>query len=113
MKYEVLFGIDCGVSQGFGVKYPDYIEKREEIEDITPEGAMKKAIERALYHSREYLSNPETGKTIVSVKEISDKDGNVLDQKMLLPEFSREIVSEDGFSFVECSMLEHLATWIK
>ena len=108
MKYEALFGIDCGISQGFGVKYPDYVEIREEIAAGSPADAMREAVSRARYHSRNYLSNPETGKTLVTLKSVIDNDGCALDQESLIPETEKPRMTDDGCCIFECSMLEHI-----
>jgi len=44
MEYKAIFGIDCGVSNGFGVKDPDYVRRTEEISADSPEVAYKMAI---------------------------------------------------------------------
>jgi len=36
MEYCATFGIDCRVSLGFGVKYPDYVRREETFSADSP-----------------------------------------------------------------------------
>lgn len=80
MKYQAVFGIDHGVSKGFGIQYPDYIEKISEFEAETPLEAMDIAVRTAYIFGIDYLSNPVKNKTIVEIKNISDSEGKCLKQ---------------------------------
>ncbi|MEK6872722.1 MAG: hypothetical protein AABW90_01785 [Nanoarchaeota archaeon] len=111
MEYQAVFGIDGGVSPGFGVKYPDYIEKTENILADNSEEAMGKAIERARYFSQEHLSNPETGYTTVKLLSLRDNDGRLLDQVDL--NNNPNINFEKRQAIIKCSMLEHVLSLSK
>ncbi|MDP2672183.1 MAG: hypothetical protein Q8O84_00020 [Nanoarchaeota archaeon] len=61
MKYVAKFGIDGGVSHGFGLKESDYSEKEEifELEIADDERAFAKAGILAYKLSKDSLSNPK------------------------------------------------------
>lgn len=56
--YRAKYGISCGVSPGFGVKSPDYVEKEELFEAGSNQEAFEMSMEKANYFADEYLSNP-------------------------------------------------------
>ena len=94
MRYQATFGIDGGVSHGFGVKSPDYIRKTEKISANTSEDAYQSAMTLAEEFADNHLSNPETGLTTVQLLSLRGPDG---------------AVSFDASkAVVELSMLEHL-----
>lgn len=96
MEYLAIFGIDCGVSPGFGVKYPDYDRRTEKISADSHEFAYQKAIDIAKKFADDYLSNPETGFTTVQLLSLKG---------------SNENVSFDASeAVVRRSMLEHLSS---
>ncbi|MBI2449877.1 hypothetical protein HYV49_06320 [Candidatus Pacearchaeota archaeon] len=107
MKYTALFGIDGGVSPGFGVKYPDYIERNEEFKASSYDSARMNALIIAARFAREHLSNPETGYTTVKILRISDEGSNVVPQEPLL-ERIKGLEFENGCAVVRCSTEEHL-----
>ena len=47
MEYQATFGIDCGVSPGFGVKYPDYVREQKVILADSPQVAYQKFLKVA------------------------------------------------------------------
>nr|AQS33447.1 hypothetical protein [uncultured archaeon] len=77
MEYNATFGIDCGVSQGFGVKYPDFVRREESFHTDTPKEAYRLAMQQADEFAMGYLSNPNTGLTIVRLLSLSGPGGNV------------------------------------
>ena len=94
MEYEATFGIDGGVSPGFGVKYPDYTERTEKISAVSPQDAHKNAMDMAGNFVVSYLSNQDKGVTTVQLLSIRGSD---------------EDSSFDGSkSVVKRSMLDHL-----
>ena len=77
MEYKATFGIDCGVSPGFGVKYPDFERRVELFHTETPEDAYRMAMQRADEFAMNYLSNPDTGLTTVRLLSLSSPKENV------------------------------------
>ena len=94
LDYTALYGIDCGVSPGFGMKYPDYVEREENFKASDDHDSVEKAMEKANEFADDYLSNPETGKTTVTLLNLYGSNGNI--------KFDKDK------SIVERSMLEHL-----
>lgn len=77
MEYQATFGIDGGVSPGFGVKYPDYIRRTEKISAENPQVAYREAMSIAGKFADDYLSNPETGLTTVQLLSLNGPAGTV------------------------------------
>ena len=94
MEYQAAFGIDCGVSSGFGVKYPDFVREQKAISADSPQVAYKNAMSLAGKFADDYLSNPETGLTTVQLLSLRGPDGDVS--------------FDASKSVVKRSMLEHL-----
>lgn len=94
MEYQATFGIDCGVSPGFGVKYPDYERKNETLSADSPQVAYQNAMDLAEKFADDYLSNPDTGLTTVQLLSLKDSGGDVS--------------FDASKSVVKRSMLEHL-----
>ena len=76
-EYRAIYGIDGGVSSGFGQKVPDYIEKSETISAENPQIAYREAMKIAEKFADDHLSNPETGLTSVQVIILTGHDGDV------------------------------------
>lgn len=93
MKYSAMYKVDGGVSQGFGVKYPDQYEIARDFE-AEPADAYSFAMKIAKDYADDALSNPETGKTVVGLVSLRGSNGAV--------EFDKKK------AVVETSMLEHL-----
>jgi len=94
MEYQATFGIDCGVSPGFGVKYPDYVREQKVILADSPQVAYQNAMNLAGEFADDHLSNPDTGFTTVQLLSLNGPDG---------------AVSFDASkAVVKRSMLEHL-----
>ena len=113
MDYKAIFDIDGAVSRGFGLKFPDHYQKTEVITVDSPEDAMIKAVEKARYHTKESLSNPETDCTVVKLIRLQDQSGkDFVEQIKALPKdfLNRypEIFFEEGIPTAKCSNLEHL-----
>jgi len=76
-EYQATFGIDCGVSHGFGVKYPDYVREQAVIPADSPKIAYQNAMSLAKKFADDYLSNPETSLTTVQLLSLNGPDGAV------------------------------------
>ncbi len=95
MEYRATFRIDCGVSPGYGVKYPGNVERTETLLADSPQVAHQEAMNRAREFADDYLSNPDNGLTTVQLLSLQDSNGAV--------------VSFDASkSVVQSNMLEHL-----
>ena len=94
MEYQATFGIDCGVSPGYGVKYPDNVERTETLSANSPQVAYQNAMDLARKFADDYLSNPDNGLTTVQLLSLRNPDGDV--------------PFEASKSVVKRSMLEHL-----
>ncbi len=94
MEYFATFGINGGVSHGFGIKYPDYFERTENIIADNHEIAFNNAMKYAKKLADDHLSDPETGLTRVRLLNLIGPERKV--------EFDREK------AVVETTMLEHL-----
>jgi hypothetical protein len=98
MEYQATFVIDCGVSPGFGVKYPDNVERTERIVADSPQVAYQNAMDLAGKFADDYLSNPDTGLTTVRLLSLRDP---------------HETFSFDASkAIVKRSMLEHLLAFV-
>lgn len=94
MEYQATFEIDCGVSSGFGVKYPDNFEREENISADNNDSAYQEAMSLARKFADDYLSNPNNNLTTIKLLSLRSHEG---------------IVSFDASkSTVKRSMLEHL-----
>jgi len=94
MDYQATFGIDCGVSPGFGVKYPDFVREQKVIPADSPQVAYQKAMDLAGKFANDYLSNPTTDLTTVQLLSLSGPNGDVS--------------FDASKAVVKRSMLEHL-----
>jgi hypothetical protein len=94
MEYQATFGIDCGVSPGFGCKYPDYVREEKTFSADSPQVAYQNAMGLAEKFADDYLSNLETGLTTVQLLSLRSSDGNVS--------------FDTSKSIVKRNMLEHL-----
>ncbi|MEK6938970.1 MAG: hypothetical protein AABX04_08075 [Nanoarchaeota archaeon] len=112
MVYQAIFGINCGVSPGFGVKYPDYV-KREDILTVDNDmDALVAAAEQARNFSKDYLSNPNDNQTTVTFLELYDQNRKLVSQRQVLKEKGFDCIKRfewNGDMLVtRCSKLEHL-----
>lgn len=96
MEYQATFGIDCGVSSGCGVKYPDNVERTETLSADNSQLAYQNAMGLAGKFADDYLSNPDNGVTTVQLLSLRNSEGDV--------------PFEASKSVVKRSMLEHLLT---
>ncbi|MBI4451276.1 hypothetical protein HY642_04845 [Candidatus Woesearchaeota archaeon] len=78
-RYKAEYHIDHGVSQGFGIKYPDESTERYEFAAESTIDAILEMEARAAHYAREFLSNPETGRTTVTLKRLEAADGTSID----------------------------------
>ena len=97
MEYKAVFQIDCGVSQGFGIKYPDNIRRVEEFYAENNQAAYQNAMGLAKSFADDYLSNPDTSLTTVQLLSLRCSDGYV--------------PFDASKSVVKRSMLEHLSSF--
>ena len=97
MEYQATFGIDGGVSPGFGVKYPDYQRRTEKISADNHQVAYQSAMNLAKEFANNYLSNPDNSLTTVQLLSLRSSDGDVS--------------FDASKSVVKRSMLEHLLAW--
>ncbi|MEK6818424.1 MAG: hypothetical protein AABY10_00655 [Nanoarchaeota archaeon] len=96
MKYRAKFEIDCGVSNGYGLKCPDNVERTESFSEENDQLAYQESMRMAESFSNDYLSNPNTGLTTVKLKSLREKD--------------REVSFNECGSTVQRSMLQHILT---
>ena len=121
MKYFAKFGIDGGVSPGFGVKYPDYSEKEETFEldekHSSDENAFARAVIIGYNFSRDSLSNPNTNKTKITLLSVINEKDISLNQEEYISKYdgiaftdgkSINFNKENGKIIFFCSQLEHL-----
>ena len=121
MKYFAKFGIDGGVSPGFGVKYPDYSEKEETFEldekHLSDENAFARAAIIGYNLSRDSLSNPNTNKTKITLLSVINEKDISLNQEEFISKYdgiaftdgkSINFKTENGKIIFICSQLEHL-----
>ncbi len=94
MEYQATFGIDCGVSSGYGIKCPDNVERTETLLADTPQVAYQNAMSMAGKFADDYLSNPNNGLTTVQLLSLRSSNGDV--------------PFDVSKSVVKRSMLEHL-----
>lgn len=93
-EYKVIYGINCGVSHGYGIKYPDYEERTEKILAEDDDSALRNTIMQAEKFADDYLSNPDTGLTTVRILNLVGPNG--------------EVSFNIKDAIVKRSMLEHL-----
>lgn len=113
MEYQATFGIDCGVSHGFGLKSPDYVEQDEFLIADNPLGAIIAAAKQARRFSMNYLSNPDNDFTTVTLLKLSDSNRNLINLKKILKEAGYEGIKRFEWGneeklITKCHMLEHL-----
>ncbi|MBI4440946.1 hypothetical protein HY639_02150 [Candidatus Woesearchaeota archaeon] len=77
MKYDATFGIGCGVSPGFGAKYPDYVTRTETISADNSVTGYQKAMDLANRFADDYLSNPEDDLTTVQLLLLEGPEGTI------------------------------------
>ena len=77
MEYSATFGIDCGISSGFGIKSPDNIERTETFSADNSVVAYQYAMHLAGKYADDYLSNPRNGLTTVQLLSLQGPDGAV------------------------------------
>lgn len=93
MPYHATYGIYCGVSPGFGVKYPDYVEERTLLPAKNDCEAFEEAMAQARLFAQDYLSDPEAGLTTVQLLRLTGPTG--------------AIAFDPRRAIATCSMLEH------
>ena len=94
MEYQATFGIDCGVSPGYGVKYPNNVERTQPLSADPPQVAYQHSMNLAGKFADDYLSNPNNGLTTVQLLSLRGSDGDVS--------------FDASKAVVKRSMLEHL-----
>jgi hypothetical protein len=94
MEYQATFGIDCGVSPGYGVKYPDNVERTETFSADSPQVAHQTAMRLAGSFADDYLSSPKDNFTTVKL--------------LTLRNSCADVPFDPSKSVVKRHMLEHL-----
>jgi hypothetical protein len=77
MEYRATYGIEGGVSPGFGVKYQDFCNKTRQIVADGPEAAYARAMSVAEELAVDHLTNPENELTIVHLESLVGPQGSV------------------------------------
>jgi len=77
MEYQVIFGIDGGVSSGLQILNPDYMRKTEKIYGDDSKAAYENAMIMAGKLADNHLINPETGFTTVQLLSLNGPDGAI------------------------------------
>ena len=77
MEYQATFGIDGGVSTGFGIVYPDFVREQKVISADSPQVAYQNAMDLARKFADDHLSNPDSGFTTVQLLSLRGSDGDV------------------------------------
>jgi hypothetical protein len=113
--YVAHFHIKHGVTQGFGIVDPDEIAERKSFQAEDSIGAIIRAEEYAKQLALNYIADPTTGKTTVTLMELHELEGRVIDvltehQKQLPAEcweLVKPLLFPDGTHYaVECSWIE-------
>jgi hypothetical protein len=117
MTYKAIFGIDCGLSHGFGLKEPHYEKQDRNLSASDDKNAIIEAAKIALHFSREYLSNPDNDFTTVTILRLYDSKGKLLNPQEILKKegftgIQRFEWDEKGLLYIKCSMLEHLLSLV-
>lgn len=85
MKYTARLGINCGISSGYGIKYPDYVEIEEQFAADTFVDAVIQASKLATRFADNYLSDPETDYTTVRLLSFFEEKRELkLDNEMVV-----------------------------
>ena len=77
MQYRATFGINCGVSHGFGLKDPDYVTRTEKVSAENPQAAYNEAMIMAAKFADDYLSDPNAQLTTVRLLSLMDGKSKV------------------------------------
>ncbi|HLD38408.1 MAG TPA: hypothetical protein VJA20_03130 [Candidatus Nanoarchaeia archaeon] len=113
MRYRATFGVDYGVYYKSGGKYPDYLEIKKSLIAKDDFKALLISAGQMLILSRDYPINPKTNFTKVTLIELYNEYGNLINPKETLkiqgynriPRFKWE---KKNKLFTKCSKLEHL-----
>ena len=77
MEYQAIFGIDGGLSLGFGRECPDYIRRTERISADSPQVAYQNAMDIAGKFANDYSGNPKNGLTTVRLLSLNGSEGAI------------------------------------
>ncbi|MBI2564601.1 hypothetical protein HYV79_01275 [Candidatus Woesearchaeota archaeon] len=77
MEYQATFGIDGGVSHGFGIVYSDYVREQKVIFADSHQVAYQNAMSMAGKFADDYLSNPDSGFTTVQLLSLRSPDEDI------------------------------------
>ena len=94
-EYKAVFGIDCGVSHGFGQKYPDSVCETYVFRAHDSDSAYASAMEKAASFADDYMSNPDTGLTKVVLQSLTGPD-------------NESVQFDPEKAFVQRSLVDHL-----
>jgi len=106
MEYNAKYGINCGVSSGFGLKDPDYVERTEKVNANSDSEAMVEAYKTAVYFSDEYLSDPDNDLTTVKILRLENDKGKILEQELV--NTHPKIKFENGIAVAKATRLDHV-----
>ena len=94
-KYTAIFGVHHGVSNGYGVKTPDYSEVKAYIHAMDKTASFNEAMNQAKRMSMDYLSDPNTGLTTARLLKLHNSQGG-------------NIPFDSSKAVAKSSMLEHI-----
>lgn len=92
MEYSAWYGIDLGISYGYGINNADYITREEKIVAKDNAEAMILALKMARDFSENYMSNPDNDLTTVTLKSLKSDGLELVDKEVV----------------VKCTTLEHM-----
>ena len=75
--YHATYEVDGGVCEGFALKLPDHWEENRTLQANTSQQAFDEAMNLAHVIAMESFSNPDTGKTVVTLRSLRSPEGNV------------------------------------
>ncbi len=110
MEYTAIFEIDGAVSKGFACKTAERYTEIVSIPAESQEDGLVKAIEKARYYSKESLSNPETGLTVVKLLSLEGITGLAEKIRSLPEDFLKKfpkVEFEGDYAVVKCSTDDH------
>lgn len=113
MEYKATFKIDCGVCYGYGIRNPDCLELNEKLVAEDNLSAIVSAVKKARHFGRDYLTNPHDNLTTVTLKRLSDANGNSLDMRIILKSAGYDSVknfewNKENQLVTKCSLLDHM-----
>ncbi len=114
MNYEAMFGIDYGNSHGQDLVLPDYLEIKKSLTAKDDFKALILFAKKAVELSQNYLRNPKTNFTTVTLIELYNEYQNLINQKETLKKQGYDSIpgfkwDEKNRLFTRFSKLENLS----